>query len=82
MIHNLCIINPNPIRNSRFLFVTLWSETKKEVIMSVKKYKSKEEATVAFKKAVERKRVFLDYIKKGYSAKELDKMGFKTIRFV
>lgn len=49
--------------------------------MTVKNFKTKEEALVAIKKAAERKRTLIEYLKKGYSLEELERMGFKMAKF-
>ena len=45
--------------------------------MAIKNFKTKEEALAAMKKATDRKRTLIEYLKKGYSLEELEKMGFK-----
>lgn len=50
--------------------------------MSIKKFKTKEEAMAAIKQAAKRKRTLLEYIQKGYSAEELEKEGYKMVKFV
>ena len=42
--------------------------------MAIKKFKTKEEALAAMKKATDRKRTLIEYLKKGYSLEELEKM--------
>lgn len=49
--------------------------------MPIKKFKSKAEALSAIKEAAERKRTLVEYIKKGYSAEELERLGFKMAKF-
>lgn len=49
--------------------------------MPIKKFNSKEEALLAIKKAAERKRTLIEYLKKGCSAEELERMGFKMAKF-
>ena len=44
--------------------------------MAIKNFKTKEEALAAMKKATDRKRTLIEYLKKGYSLEELEKMGF------
>ena len=38
-------------------------------------------ALAAMKKATDRKRTLIEYLKKGYSLEELEKMGFKMAKF-
>ena len=47
----------------------------------LKNFKTKEEALAAMKKATDRKRTLIEYLKKGYSLEELEKMGFKMAKF-
>ena len=49
--------------------------------MAIKNFKTKEEALAAMKKATDRKRTLIEYLKKGYSLEELEKMGFKMAKF-
>lgn len=49
--------------------------------MIIKKFKTKEEALVAVKKAAERKRTLMEHLKKGCSVEELERMGFKMAKF-
>ena len=49
--------------------------------MATKNFKTKEEALAAMKKATDRKRTLIEYLKKGYSLEELEKMGFKMAKF-
>ena len=49
--------------------------------MAIKNFKTKEEALAAMKKATDRKRTLIEYLKKGYSLEELVKMGFKMAKF-
>ena len=44
--------------------------------MAIKNFKTKEEALAAMKKATDRKRTLIEYLKKGYSLEELEKMGW------
>lgn len=53
----------------------------KNIQMTVKNFKTKEEALAAIKKAAERKRTLIEYLKKGYSLEELERMGFKMAKF-
>lgn len=53
----------------------------KRIYMTVKKFSSKEEALVAIKKAADRKRTLIEYLRKGYSVEELEKKGFKMAKF-
>ena len=39
--------------------------------MAIKNFKTKEEALAAMKKATDRKRTLIEYLKKGYSLEEL-----------
>ena len=48
--------------------------------MAIKNFKTKEEALAAMK-ATDRKRTLIEYLKKGYSLEELEKMGFKMAKF-
>lgn len=50
--------------------------------MAIKKFKTKEEALMAVQKAAERKRTLMEYLKKGCSVEELERMGFKMAKFV
>ena len=50
--------------------------------MKIKKFKTKEEVLVAVKKAAERKHTLMEYLKKGSSVEELERMGFKMAKFV
>lgn len=54
---------------------------RKKDYMPIKKFNSKTEALSAIKKAAERKRTLIEYLKKGYSAEELERMGFKMAKF-
>lgn len=49
--------------------------------MTVKTFKTRQEALAAIKQAIERKRMLMEYLKKGYSSEELEKMGFKMAKF-
>ena len=49
--------------------------------MNIRKFKTREEASVAIQKAAERKRTLMEYLKKGYSAEELERTGFKMAKF-
>ena len=53
----------------------------KKYRMAIKNFKTKEEALAAMKKATDRKRTLIEYLKKGYSLEELEKMGFKMAKF-
>lgn len=50
--------------------------------MSIKRYKTKEEAMTAIKQAANRKHQLIEYLQKGYSAEELEKEGYKMVKFV
>lgn len=45
--------------------------------MAIKNFKTKEEALAAMKKATDRKRTLIEYLKKGYSLEELEKWDLK-----
>ena len=51
------------------------------IFVSSRNFKTKEEALAAMKKATDRKRTLIEYLKKGYSLEELEKMGFKMAKF-
>ena len=44
--------------------------------MAIKKFKTKEEALAAMKKATDRKRTLIEYLKKGYSLEELERLSY------
>ena len=54
---------------------------KSKAIMNIRKFKTREEASVAIQKAAERKRTLMEYLKKGYSVEELERTGFKMAKF-
>ena len=49
--------------------------------MAIKTIKPTEEALPAMQTAPDRKRTLIEYLKKGYSLEELEKMGFKMAKF-
>ena len=49
--------------------------------MTIKKFSSKEEVLGAIKKAADRKRTLIEYLKKEYSVEKLKKKGFKMAKF-
>lgn len=53
----------------------------KHIYMTIKKFSSKEEVLGAIKKAADRKRTLIEYLKKEYSVEKLKKKGFKMAKF-
>lgn len=49
--------------------------------MAIKNFKTKEEALAAMKKATDRKRTLIEYLKKGVFLRRIGKMGFKMAKF-